>query len=239
MGGLINYPDKKQSNDLDKKLILCSLIPKIDKAKSSNDFGFHKKSFNIRFTENELKKLVEINIEKHILEVMEKEFGKKLKKQKLLTIESLIVSEKDKKTKNKSEKDKIEFVETKEKKEKRLAGKLSHGYGSIQQSGAYQKHSEMYARFMNDYLYASNPDNQTSGYSEFGSGKSKREFNQGDEIISYKERIEHVRAIMMNALMHAPTNHINPDTKERYEHWKMVSKFNEQLSMVYCDQVMR
>ena len=234
--GVDDYPEKE------KTLNFNHIIPKIDNLKTPNDFGFHKKSFNIKFIENELKKLVNITIEKELLETAEKDLDSRLKKQNLLTIESLILIDKEKKEDMKV--NKIYIIP----KEDRIT-KNGDSYAGVSNVGAdsaaYEQHSKSYTRFMNNYLYDASETNDTYGsgndtyYSDFDrKTESARLFEQGDEIINYHERIEYVRASVMNAIMHAPVNHVKPDSRERYEFWKMASKFNQILSFLYYDSVM-
>jgi hypothetical protein len=232
---------------------LVAFIPKIDNSKTPNDFGFHKKSFSIVFTENELKKLSKVNIEKHILEISEKDIMFRLEKENKTSIETLILPGKkhdsDKKAKEADEKDVIiaAINDEKNKAEKESGkdiiniGKTGSGGKSFYdrpESDIYSAHSAVYSRFMQSYIY--DDQNKSAGgpeaYSELHS-KPKREFKNGDELISYQERINYVKAVMMNSLMHSPMNHAKPEDKERYEFWKMTSKFNQQLSFFYNDTI--
>ena len=229
---------------------LAAFIPKIDNSKTPNDFGFHKKSFSIVFAENELKKLSSVNIEKHILEISEKDIMFRLEKENKTSIETLILPRKkqdsDKKAKEADEKDVIIAAINDEKNKAEdsdgnKTGKLDFARRSFYDrpaSDLYREHSAVYSRFMQSYIY--DDQNKSVGgpeaYSELNP-KQKREFKNGDELISYQERINYVKAVMMNSLMHAPMNSAKPEDRERYEFWKMTSKFNQQLSFFYSDTI--
>jgi len=102
---------------------------------------------------------------------------------------------------------------------------------------AYLKHTQLYSDFMNQYLSMSQSiKNNYEAYSN--SQKTTRTFSWGDEIINYKERKEMVRVVQMNALMQGEHNHIDPDTKERYELWKYASKFNLLMSFMMYEKAL-
>ena len=101
----------------------------------------------------------------------------------------------------------------------------------------YLQHTDLYKSFFSEYMKTTQ---QLSNKYEYYTKEDKKEnaFSWGDELISYKERKDYVRKIMMNSLLHGAHNPIDPRTKELYEFWKLASKFNEQLSMAMYDKGM-
>jgi hypothetical protein len=238
---------------------LSDVIKKVDNSKTPNDFGFHKKSFSIVFHEDELKKIQDKNIEKEIFEINKNNFFSELKKEKAETIDLFVISEEDKKKAKEKESIDAEIKRFSELGNEANKGSDAEGHENkskgrvngnnnrngeyfggkiLAASSEYSRHSDAYRMFMDAYLY--NPGQEEKSPSEmleWNNGKKDRSI-PSDEIISYKEKAEYIQAIMMNALMHAPMNHADPRTKDRYEAWKLSSKFYEQLSFLYCDNVL-
>jgi len=96
----------------------------------------------------------------------------------------------------------------------------------------YQRHTGLYKEFMKGYDIQSD----STAY-EFEDAEHK-EFEWGDEVISYKERKEFVRCVQMNALMQGEHNPVDPQIKERYEFWKYASKFNLTMSFLMYSSFM-
>jgi hypothetical protein len=224
-----------------------NIIPRIDNSRTPNDFGFQKRSFSIVFLENELKKLAGRSIEKEISEIDRRDVFSGLKNAE--SIDLSIIREQDNKDDKKSIAAEIKKSGDKADKGSDAEHKAAitsansrnweyFGEKVLAASNAYSRHSDMYRNFMDTYLYGSGQESLNPAERfEWNSGKKDRSI-PSDEIISYKEKTEYIQAIMMNALMHAPMNHADPRVKDRYEAWKLSSKFYEQLSFVLCDNVL-
>jgi len=239
--------EKKEEINLD------NIIPKVDNSKTSNDFGFNKGIRKSISAENDSKKSAENNIDKksetktsrqqtdrlmenELLELMENELILRSKKQDQLTIETLITAKK--KGKNKKAEDNGLSDNTDN--EIKAAASKNSELDKRPEALGYEHHTTEYLRVMNDYLNepANTVKAQNDPYAAAAiSSKQQRGFGQGDEIINYKERIEYVRAVVMNSIMGAPVNHVEPDTKEKYQMWKNVSKFNVLLSRMYKSSI--
>ncbi|MBN2458401.1 hypothetical protein JXB31_04705 [Candidatus Woesearchaeota archaeon] len=236
---------------------LEKIIPRIDNSKTANDFGFHKRSFEMVFIENEVAKLDDGNIEKEILALAADKLGFSLAKDSMSSVDTAIAGhisdmKKDFRHGNNSmagnayslslEDLKDSNKNARQARQKEDAAHERSDYNSsIAADGAssYLHHSELYCRFMKEYLKDSQAGITMQSAAESLQGSSqKKGFEQGEELINYHERINHVRAVMMNSLMHAPVNNVDLGAKERYEFWKMASKFNQVMSFLYYDSVL-
>ena len=150
-----------------------------------------------------------------IRKALEKLVPKELEKKK----DSFI----DSKLKVKEKKAKLEdSIEVKKK-----AAERFHRTEYAAQLGAYKK-------FLNEYL----KDTTKGGIQDYqydSTSEKKPQWKWGDEVINYKERIEVVRAMMMNSRLGAPMNYVDFRKKEDFEFWKYSSKFNQLLSFFYWD----
>jgi hypothetical protein len=256
IGRLVDWQDTKvnaaNKTAIRKDFKIVSIL-KADDAKTPNDFGFNKRSFSIVFHENELKKLQRNNIEKDIIRVDEKQIIVSLEKEHTETIDLFVVSEEEKKVKEKvsidseikkvndNGKEKLSAEEEKKSHKTITNGRNGEYFEAklLAASSEYGTHTDAYKTFMNAYLYGSTDKNgrSVSETSDWSNKKNKGDI-PSDELISYKEKTDYIQAIMMNELMHAPMNHADPRVKDRYEAWKLSSKFYQQLSFFYRDNIL-
>jgi len=99
----------------------------------------------------------------------------------------------------------------------------------------YNRHTQVFKDFVSNYVENNGFVDTTKQPYEYQEGQSGSTGNT-EELISYKEKVEVARAIQMNALMHGNHNYVSPEAKERYEHWKNLSKFNTLLSHLMYDR---
>ena len=101
----------------------------------------------------------------------------------------------------------------------------------------YARHTELYKSFHAEYM--KDTSSPLKAYDLYSSADSQdKGWKWGDEVISFKERKELVRKIMLNSLMHGDHNHIDPQQKQAYQFWKYASKFNRSLSQMMYDCAM-
>jgi hypothetical protein len=111
----------------------------------------------------------------------------------------------------------------------------------------YEKILEQYRRFLAEYLKEA--QNAFGNYDKYNAGqdsedKEKRNFNWGQEVITYKEVKDIARRIHMNALMSGDYvgdisghNSVGWQENQEYKFWKYASKFNELMSFILYDSV--
>ncbi|MBT4823874.1 hypothetical protein HN695_00725 [Candidatus Woesearchaeota archaeon] len=109
----------------------------------------------------------------------------------------------------------------------------------------YEKQLEQYKRFLAEYLKEAQ-NALTSAYDPYQdeNGDGKREFEWGQEVVTYFEIKDIVRRIHMNALMSGNAsgtmsghNNVGWQEAEDYKFWKYCSKFNEQMSFIIHDVI--
>jgi hypothetical protein len=108
----------------------------------------------------------------------------------------------------------------------------SKGYDNLIAAKQYQQMLDQYKKFLDVYL---KDDNNVAKASYAYSNKEddgQRNFEWGQEVVTYAEIKESVRKIKMNILMGGWHNDVSPDEKERYKMWKNVSKFNKVMADV-------
>jgi hypothetical protein len=253
---ILKIDDKKDMKDFN----LSDVIQKINNSKTPNDFGFHKRSFNTVFLKDRLKELTNKNVKRDISENHMDNAFSELRRKDAETIDLLVILKTNKKETEEKEsidseikifsekRDKTNKKTGESKQEDKSTGRINEnnhkneeyfGAKVLATADEYGRHSDVYRIFMDAYLYNSSQEKKYSSSDMFGLNQRKDDSNiPSDEIISYKEKTEYIKAIMMNALMHAPMNHIDPKTKDRYEAWKLSSKFYEQLSFLYYDNIL-
>lgn len=150
----------------------------------------------------------------------------------------------EKKTDIKKDKDITVVVEDDESKEK-LKDKFTEGILSItlDMDGfekfhlqQYQQQLANYARFLAEYLDVSGMRLGKSGQSYTYSDTKEEEKPRTTEVqmISYAERIEHTRAVVMNDLT-GGGNHVDPNTKDSWDLWR-IFQHNQHMSFFYTSQ---
>jgi hypothetical protein len=98
----------------------------------------------------------------------------------------------------------------------------------------YELQTRQYQQFMANYL-AESMLPKKAGY-DYSFAEEKQQWKWGDELISYKEREQVARVIMMNSLMGGIHNHAHPEVKERYNGWRDGNKFNMLVSFMMYDR---
>jgi hypothetical protein len=101
----------------------------------------------------------------------------------------------------------------------------------------YEFMTRNYQRFMEGYINAPMQTALKAPEYSYVQEKKEKQFGWGDELIPYEERVELARKLQMNKLVGGPHNYVEPDKKQLYEYWKLISKFNEQLSFAIHDWV--
>lgn len=216
---------------------------KPDDSKNPNDFGFCKLCFPINLLENEVRDLDGMNIEKKLLDIKESILLSKIEKmQKTRSIEHFLCKDNEEiKTqadiKRNDTKNKNEIKNSLNKEANKKEAQAKKGYlTKVPMVDFYSQHTSTYNKFMTKYLQA---EKSIAQKSNIGSIEKKKRFRQGDDIISYKERKEVIRKMMLNKMLNAELNIIDTDTKTQYENWKMGSKFNLLLSFIMYDSAKR
>jgi len=96
----------------------------------------------------------------------------------------------------------------------------------------YQQLLDQYKKFLDTYLKDSNNAVKASYAYSSQEDNRERNFEWGQEVVTYSEIKESVRKIKMNLLMGGWHNGVSQDEKDRYKFWKYVSKFNKVMAEV-------
>ncbi len=116
------------------------------------------------------------------------------------------------------------------------AGKEWIEVPGLREAGFYEQATSYFNSFFEDFLYSGKKEAEAKYENE--KENEERKVFADDEVITYREKKEFIRKMMLNSLLRGPHNNITYDEKLKYETWKIISKFNEQLSFLHYDSVL-
>ncbi len=200
---------------LSKSLQLFNVTNDLTRRKTPNDFGFQKLCFPLKFVEN---------ID-----------GKKNTKD-YENIETKVDSKSgyyDNDDNNKSIDSKVKIVREIKRTIPTAPKDYLQNIPKVMEGGdIYGEHSKVYSQFMQSYLKETNYDKHEESDNNELNSNTDREMRQGDEVISFDERKEYVKKLMMNARFDSGDNYISHNKKMLYDNWKITDGFNLFLSFL-------